>query len=160
MRIDAADKLFSRHIRDIAGNRCEFCGVSGDFKQLDCSHFYSRAKESVRFDPDNADSFCRACHFKLETEKGVTVGQIDGHTVELPKAYRKWKMAKLGPQRFTALWVRSMNHQKKDRKMSLLQIKVLIQEHKNSLPQIIGSRPMHAAYIQAGAGMMQWRPLI
>jgi len=59
-----ADKLFSQFIRERAEWVCERCHVDcvDNHGYLDCSHFHSRAKKSVRFDPDNAAALCKKCH--------------------------------------------------------------------------------------------------
>lgn len=63
IKIDENDKLFSRLVKLLAGNRCEYCG--GTNKRLECSHFHSRRNKSVRFDTDNASCLCFTCHTYL-----------------------------------------------------------------------------------------------
>jgi len=132
VKIDAADRLFSLYIRKRAGWKCEYCGLQFPEKsnQLQCSHYWGRRMESVRFDTDNADSFCVSCHQKLETEKGETKGTHNGEPVILFRAYKMWKINQLGAERFDALEVRAHTTGKKDRKMALLRIKVLMKDLK------------------------------
>ena len=128
VKIDKADKIFSEYIRKRAGNRCEMCGVSGEVKQLECSHFFGRRYESTRYDPENCDCLCRSEHQIMETEKGTTKGIIGGVEVELPRPYRAWKIQKLGLHRFGLLELRAHTHVKKDRAMSLLVVKELMKD--------------------------------
>lgn len=60
--MDKLDTLFSRFIRLRAGGKCEYCGKPTEFKRLQCSHFHSRRKRSVRYDPDNACGLDFTCH--------------------------------------------------------------------------------------------------
>ena len=138
-RPDKVDRIFSEYIRKKAGNCCEYCGRKGEEGHvLQCSPFFGRRMESVRFDPNNADCFCVRCHMKLETEKGVTKGIIHGEEVELPRSYRSWKISKLGLQRFQALEVRAHQHVKKDRVMSYHYVKALMADLDGKEQQIIG----------------------
>jgi len=59
---------------------------------LTTSHFYGRRKESVRFDEDNCDIFCRRDHDYFERNKDE---------------YRKWKKEKLGKKKFDSLTIRA-----------------------------------------------------
>lgn len=58
IKIDKLDVLFSRFIR-LRDKVCQRCGGSGG---LQCSHFYGRAKKSVRWDEDNSVALCFGCH--------------------------------------------------------------------------------------------------
>jgi len=66
IRLDPLDELFSEFIRKRAIKRvggCERClAPKTDYKQLQCSHFFGRAKKSVRWDEDNAVALCMGCH--------------------------------------------------------------------------------------------------
>lgn len=55
--IKKADQIFSELIR-IRDTKCVLCSKPS----TDCSHFYERAKSSVRFHPLNCDGVCRQCH--------------------------------------------------------------------------------------------------
>lgn len=97
--MDRADTMFSKAIR-LRDGRCLSCGKpayennDGDkILGIECSHFFIRAKESVRFDPKNADSLCpERCHPYYEAHKDE---------------YREFKMRQLGPQRFKLLAAKS-----------------------------------------------------
>ena len=82
------DALFSEYIRkraiqEVGG--CERCLTkkfdiqeeNGDifpsWKRLQCSHFHSRGKQSVRFDEDNAIGVCGACHLYLSAHPLIHV---------------------------------------------------------------------------------------
>jgi len=54
------DKVFSLLIR--ARGKCERCNRTDGF--LQCSHIYSRANLSVRWDELNATCSCSNCHFR------------------------------------------------------------------------------------------------
>ena len=85
------DAAFSRFIRERDG-RCLICGTT---ENLTCSHFHNRRKVSVRFDPDNCDTFCLSDHQRMETEK-FEHGE-----------YWEWKLNQLGLERFEALELRA-----------------------------------------------------
>lgn len=126
---DRADTLFSLYIRKRDKWKCQRCGKQHPENSgtLQCSHFWGRAKESTRYDPSNCDSLCAyPCHDNWEHEKGQTVGEVDGRQVILPREYRAWKINQLGPDRFAALEVRAHQTVKKDRKMSLLRVKMML----------------------------------
>ncbi len=69
---------------------CKRCGIDGN---LTPSHFYGRSINALRFHEDNCDIFCIWCHEEWETEK--------------KGAYKEWKIAQLGQERFDALVERS-----------------------------------------------------
>lgn len=104
IKIDAADKWFSLYIRERAGWICERCHKPSD--SLQCSHFYGRASESTRFDPDNADCLDYGCH------------QYWGSTNH--EDYRTFKIKKLGEKGFKLLTLRNAQYKKKDRKMEAI----------------------------------------
>ena len=77
IRVNPFDKLFSQYIRKRAMGRvggCERClmpkkdiikedgSIFPAWKQLQTSHFFGRAKKSVRWDEDNAVALCFGCH--------------------------------------------------------------------------------------------------
>lgn len=119
IRIDEADKVFSQYVR-LRDGRCMRCGsvVKKNDKGLpvshQASHFFGRKAESTRFDPENVDTLCMACH--------VNWG---GTNFE---AYREFKLKQLGQARFDALMVRARTIKKKDRKLSLMIVKHLLEK--------------------------------
>ena len=62
VRISPLDALFSRYIRMRADERCERCHAYKGYAGLQCAHFHSRRKKSVRYDPDNCLALCFGCH--------------------------------------------------------------------------------------------------
>lgn len=62
IRIDPLDVLFSEFIRKRAKGVCERCGSYKGWKRLQCSHFFGRAKKSVRWDEENCSALCFGCH--------------------------------------------------------------------------------------------------
>ncbi len=98
IKIDALDKLFSRYVRLLSGGYCKRCWLLGKpkaykgNKNLDCAHFHSRAKLSVRWDLDNVAPLCRGCH-----------GFLDGNPLEKVEFF----LELLGQERFNALTERA-----------------------------------------------------
>lgn len=90
IRVDKLDILFSKFIRLRAGGRCEYCVKA--FKRLECSHFHSRRKRSVRYDPDNAACLCFSCHQYLGGN---------------PYIHTEWFKGRLGSEKFEALNIRA-----------------------------------------------------
>ena len=65
IKTTSADQWFSRCVRERAEWKCERCGTQYDSSAgqgLDCSHYYSRADQSIRHYPLNAMAHCRGCH--------------------------------------------------------------------------------------------------
>lgn len=85
------DEAFSKHVRKLKNYTCERCGYyeAPPTFRIQLSHFHSRNARSVRFDYENVDVLCIACHRFLETRK----------TAE----YRDWKLKRLGTRKFNAL---------------------------------------------------------
>ena len=73
IRIDSLDTLCSEYIRKRALSRvhgCERCGrYKESYKQLQCSHYHKRRKQSTRFDEDNCNGFCFGCHQYFEENR-------------------------------------------------------------------------------------------
>lgn len=141
-KVQAADLLFSRFIRGRDGWTCQKCHRK--FKEgdpgLTCSHFFGRAKESTRFDPENCDALCRACHAYFEDRKGMTYKKHGKVIIEVAAEYRAWKEFQLGPRAFAALEVRAHTYAKKDRKMALLYVKALMADLKKRQPEVVGGK--------------------
>lgn len=116
---DSADIAFSRYIRLRDDGRCKYpgcpyrgSGIDG-ITGLDCSHFHSRRNESVRFDPENCDAFCRNHHKHMGTHR---------------EEYERFKENQLGTDRYNLLQMRSTEYCKRDRKMRLIEAKELLKE--------------------------------
>lgn len=122
-KITTPDKLFSRHIRDRDGWRCQYrfkCFGMDDFRLnpggLDNSHFQKRGKFSVRYDEENCDAACKKCHNFVETDPN---GQ---------RVLEEWKLAQLGEKRYNMLLIRANTTGKNDPFMAMLYVKALIKE--------------------------------
>lgn len=105
IRIDLADKYFSLWIRWRANWACERCGAQFEVgsQGLHCSHFWGRAREATRFDPENAVAHCHGCHSFLTAN---------------PELHREWKLKQIGQAAYDRLMVRAQLHQSKDRKLA------------------------------------------
>jgi hypothetical protein len=88
IKIDPLDRLFSQYIRLRAKECCERCGAFKGIQRLETSHFFSRRKKSVRFNPDNAAALCFTCHL---------------YFTENPLAHVEWFKERLGDEKFTLL---------------------------------------------------------
>lgn len=117
IKIDKADKIFSEYIR-LRDKHCLRCGKLGEgtknINGLQCSHFYSRRNESVRFDEENADTLCVGCHHEW--------GTIDR------ESYREFKLKQLGQKKFDLLLIRARTYQKRDRALAHLYWKQRLKE--------------------------------
>ena len=117
IKLDKADVEFSRYIR-LRDKRCVRCKRLGSENKdgefiigLQASHYFGRAKESTRFDPENVDSLCGGCH------------QYWGSTDR--EAYRIFKIKQLGEQGFKLLQIRAETYHKKDRMFEYIKWKAL-----------------------------------
>lgn len=107
IKIDKADRAFSLYVRELADWKCEACGNPGE--SLQNSHYFGRANEATRFDPENCMCFCYACHVRY------------GSTNR--EGYRDLMIRKLGEAGFKRLVARSNATGKKDRKLAYLTAK-------------------------------------
>lgn len=91
IKIDPADVLFSKLIRERDNWTCQFCGTeyTPPTSGLQCSHFWGRGHKATRWDPDNCDALCYGCHARHE-------GNKQGF-------YRDFKMKQLGKKRYDEL---------------------------------------------------------
>ena len=124
IKLDKADRIFSLYIRELNGWRCQRC--SSDSESLQNSHYFGRAKEGTRFDTDNCDALCFACH------------QYWGSTDR--EAYREYKIKQLGEDGFKLLQARAYGFCKKDRKLQYIIWKKAYEdlcERKGVMPQKI-----------------------
>lgn len=110
VRIDAADKYFSMYIR-LRDGQCMRCGSfvryndQGDPISHQMSHFQGRRKEATRFDPENGDTLCGACHLYFTAN---------------PYEHVQWQIEKKGQKAVDGIIIRSNSYVKKDRKMQSL----------------------------------------
>jgi len=118
IKIRKADAVFSKYIRTRDGWRCVFCQKQfrPPTEGLQNSHFWGRARENTRFDPDNCDALCFSCHQYLGG---------DGR-----EEYIAFKKKQLGEDGYKKLKLRAFAYRKKDDKLALLGIQQLL----DSLP--------------------------
>ena len=116
IKLDKADKEWSRYIR-LKHKRCERCRKPGggvdSIKGLECSHYWGRRKESVRYDEFNTDCLCNGCH---------------RYFGENPGEYRDWKFNKLGEVEYNKLMAIAHTPAKRDRDAVYRRAKELIKQ--------------------------------
>lgn len=127
IKIRPNDKVFSNYIRQRDGWRCQYhfkCYGGESYEEnkgaLHCSHFQKRRKESVRFDPQNADAACVKCHFFVENDP------------EGQKVLEAWKLQQLGEKEYKALLIRANITGKRDDFLTKLYLKELIKEYEKA----------------------------
>ena len=66
IKINAADRHFSKCVRERTDYTCQGCGKQypRESTGLHCSHYFSRGKWAIRYDKDNAFAHCYGCHKK------------------------------------------------------------------------------------------------
>lgn len=108
IKLDKADRVFSRFIRERDDWKCARCHRQHERSSqgLHASHYFGRGRENTRFDEENVDSLCFGCH---------RVWGSDDH-----EAYRVFKITQLGLNGFNKLTMRANTTTKKDRKMAYL----------------------------------------
>lgn len=107
VKIDVADKAFSLYIRTRDNWTCQRCHTryTPPTSALHCSHFQGRAKESTRFEPDNACALCYGCHQYFTSH---------------PAEHYAWQVARLGQAKVDELVILSNSYKKKDRKAEVI----------------------------------------
>ena len=124
--IKMLDTMYSKFIRMRAIARCGGCerclsakrdiikengNIFPSWKQLQCSHFFGRAKHSVRWDEDNAAGLCGACHLYFTAH---------------PYEHGNWIQERLG-DRFPFLVARAyITHPKPDKESIRLYLQEMI----------------------------------
>lgn len=117
-----ADIVFSNFIRFKAKGKCEYCGKicwyeGTKYHQLEASHYFSRAKESVRFDERNVHALCSFCHKRM-----------GGYTNKEDGEYDLWIKSLLGERGYTLLKLEANLPHKKDDKLVLMVYKQKLKE--------------------------------
>jgi hypothetical protein len=113
VKIDPLDRLFSEYIRKRSGGYCQRCGKYYGWKRLQCSHFFGRAKKSVRWDEDNAVALDFGCHQYLGSH---------------PLEHTEWFKKHLGEDAFNLLQARARETGMPDREAIKLYLKEKIKE--------------------------------
>jgi hypothetical protein len=147
VKIKAEDTLFSDLVRELAGWKCARCGRQHIPYEntMDCSHYYGRGKQSVRFDLENADALCRyPCHqgsdstdaskFGWEYQKGIKGWH--GHQVD--GAYTAYMKKKLGEKGFDLLTFRAHQTFKKRTKIEIKELREELREKLKSFEKYGG----------------------
>jgi hypothetical protein len=90
IKINNADKWFSKCARLRTHYTCEYCGVvyNESSQGLHASHYFGRKSYSTRYDPDNIFAHCFSCH------------QFLGGN---PEIFRDWAHKQLGSGRIQIL---------------------------------------------------------
>lgn len=117
LKRNATDAVFSDYVRERAGWKCERC--KKEPKHLECSHFYSRANKSTRWDEDNAACLCFKCH---------------QYFTQYPAEHVEWFYKKLGDRKYEELKKRYNSIYKDicmDEKTIRLNLRLKIRELKN-----------------------------
>jgi hypothetical protein len=119
IKIDPADRVFSWYVR-LRDGKCQRCGsrVEVNDKGLpvshNASHYFSRGRESTRYDSENVICLCFPCHQRWGGDER--------------EEYKKFMIQWLGEDGFKRLCVRAETFQKKDRKLAYLVVKKLLEE--------------------------------
>ena len=114
VKLRKSDTIYSKYLRKKRGYRCERCRRPyEEGRGLECSHFYGRAKESVRFDEQNTDCLCAGCHQYFTANPGE---------------YTDWKREKLGEKAYKALTLRANLPGKRDDKLAEMVFSKLLLE--------------------------------
>lgn len=112
MKILRADILMSRFIRQ----RDRHCMRCGSIQALQCSHYFGRTRWTVRFDPENLDCLCYACHRLWEKEDR--------------EAYRQFKVSQLGQEKYDELCIRARKTLKDFGMTKTLTAKMVVEKYK------------------------------
>lgn len=104
IKIDLADKAFSKYIRTRDGWKCKRCHKQyhPPTAALHCSHFQGRGKEGTRFEPLNCDSLCYGCHRYFTSHPGE---------------HYTWQVEQKGQKVVDQIILQSNTYKKKDRKL-------------------------------------------
>ena len=104
IKISKLDSDFSRYIRSRDGWKCQRCQKQyrPPTNGLHCSHFYGRARKSVRFDLENCCALCHGCHSFFTAN---------------PELHRQFFFKRLGEKRYNALMIRANTPKKPDREI-------------------------------------------
>lgn len=126
LRRTKADKLFSDFIRLRDGYKCQRCHIQiqPPTKDIQCAHFHSRSKKSVRFEPNNALALCIKCHMYFD---GNSSWRIDSHK----KEFEEFMLKRLGNEAYDLLSFIANRPQKVDEEYICLWLVQEIEKLKN-----------------------------
>ncbi len=123
---DIADDWFSKYIR-LRDGKCKRChspielNGKGDPVSHQNSHFQGRRKEATRFDPENCDTLCGACHMYFTANPGE---------------HYMWQVSQKGQNTVNEIIVRSNSYCKKDRKLAAMVWKQAYSDLKKELVSV------------------------
>jgi hypothetical protein len=116
IKIYQEDSIFSQFIR-LRDKKCVRCGSHVELNEKGLpvthqnSHYWSRGNWSTRFDPENCDTLCFACH------------RLWGG--DYRRDYEAFKKKQLGEDGYKKLEIRAHQCAKKDKKLALIFVKAL-----------------------------------
>ena len=117
IQIRPVDTIFSKYIRTRDGWICQncgkFCGENNSLHKLECSHHFTRGKESTRFDPNNCVSLCFNCHQSFHDSKELR---------------NNFMIKRLGQREYDLLELRSNSKGNKDDALTKIYILKLMEE--------------------------------
>jgi 5-methylcytosine-specific restriction endonuclease McrA len=110
------DQQFSLLVRERAKWTCTKCGKDCTTNQrgLHTAHYFGRRNRQVRWDLENVDALCYACHRRFH---------------ESPHEYYAWKKKQLGEAGYSALLVRARGN----KKINLCDVKQWLNEIKTGI---------------------------
>lgn len=114
IKIFKEDQLFSRYIRIRDGWSCQRCHAQHEIgsQGLHNSHYWGRGNWSTRFDPENCDALCFACH------------RLWGG--DYRRDYENFKRKQLGEKRYMQLEIRAHSYAKRDHKLAMIFVRELL----------------------------------
>jgi len=119
---DLLDKLWSKAVKILANNKCEFCG--GEVT-LNSHHFYGRRNYAVRWEVKNGFCLC-VSHHKFST-------QFSAH--ETPSKFTEWAKEKRGQKWYDKLEIEALqNRDKPDKEKLLKELKEIVYGKEKPLP--------------------------
>jgi len=120
IRIRKSDATFSRYVRARDG-KCMRCKKLGEpdkdglpITGLQCSHYFGRAGNGTRHEPNNCIALCFGCH------------QIWGSNDR--EAYRNFMISWLGENGFKLLVIQNNTYKRKDEVMAYIRSKALLDD--------------------------------
>ena len=124
-RLRKTDRLFTELMRKRQDYTCQKCqkkyvfdGVAvRNLQGLDTSHYFGRASENTRFDPDNCDCLCFPCHRNW--------GHGEGRA-----EYKEFMIKKLGEDGLLLLEWKSQQCRKRDDKLTEFVLQEMLKEGK------------------------------
>ena len=123
IKLRKSDRMFTKLVRGIYEYTCQKCGkmyIHGvhNMANLGVSHYWSRSRESVRFDLENVTLLCNLpCHHRWGGEER--------------EDYKAYMIKRLGPREFDLLMLRAHTYQKRDDKRDEFVIEQQLKEAGN-----------------------------